>query len=253
MLNEILPAQEKLLSFLLVLARVSGAVAFLPIPGWRRSPEATRIVLALSLTVALVPACPKPPHLNPGLGELAVWVIQDLGWGVFLGLTVNLLVEGFVLAAQCIGLQAGFSYASTIDPGSEADSTVLQVFAQLAANLLFFAFRMDAELIRALANSFSLHQPGAWTLQWNTFSQVAELGAEVWRTALRLSIPILALLLMLDLAVALYGKVQAQVQLTTLSFPIKIVMALASLAVFAAAMPGVFRAQMDRWVAMAMR
>lgn len=246
-------SQERLIGFLLVLARISGVMAFFPVPGWKRSPEAARIVLTLALAIVLMPVWPKAPAPNPTLGDIAIWVAREISWGLLLGLAVNIVVEGFVLAAQCIGLQAGFSYASTIDPGSDADSTVLQVFAQLTANLLFFAFRMDEELVRALAGSIVHHPPGTWSPQWSDFQQLAEFGAEMWRTSLRLAIPILSLLVLLDLAIALYGKVQAQVQLVALSFPIKILMSLAALGALTAAMPGVLRTQLDRWLVFAMR
>jgi len=42
-----------LCGFLLVLARVSGLIAFVPIPGLAAGPDSSRIVLALALTVTL--------------------------------------------------------------------------------------------------------------------------------------------------------------------------------------------------------
>ena len=49
------------------------------------------------------------------------------------GLVAAFLTEGFQLGAQVISLQAGYSFATTIDPTSGADSTVLLTIAQLAA------------------------------------------------------------------------------------------------------------------------
>ena len=46
--------------FLLVLARVSGVIVMVPIPGITAGPDASRIVLALALTVALLPAGSAP-------------------------------------------------------------------------------------------------------------------------------------------------------------------------------------------------
>ena len=39
--------------FLLALARVSGVVVFVPIPGFSAGPDASRVVLALALTIWL--------------------------------------------------------------------------------------------------------------------------------------------------------------------------------------------------------
>ena len=58
-------------------------------------------------------------------GQLVVWAIPIIGFGLTVGLAVAFLTEGFQMAAQSIGLQAGYAYASTIDPTSQADASVL--------------------------------------------------------------------------------------------------------------------------------
>lgn len=49
-------------------------------------------------------------------------------------------------------------------------------------------------------------------------------------TGLRLALPVLGLLLLTDLCLALASKIQAQLQLLSLAFPLKILVALAALA-----------------------
>ena len=63
-----------------------------------------------------------------------------------------------------LGLQAGYAYASTIDPNTEADSGILLVFAQLMAGLLFFALGLDREVLRLFAQSLDKIPPGAYVL-----------------------------------------------------------------------------------------
>ena len=60
-----------LYGFLLVLARVSGVIAFVPIPGVSAGPDASRIVLALALTMALSPVWPAPVVDGPVVGTAA--------------------------------------------------------------------------------------------------------------------------------------------------------------------------------------
>src|ERR1044071_4544437 len=111
-----------LFAFLLVLARVAGFVTFLPVPGFRGTPDSTRVVLAIAISLALFPVWPALPDAVPSTGQLVVWVFAEAGFGLAAGLAVAFLTEGFQLAAQVLGLQAGYGYASTIDPASEADS-----------------------------------------------------------------------------------------------------------------------------------
>ncbi|MCC6389704.1 MAG: flagellar biosynthetic protein FliR [Bryobacterales bacterium] len=232
-------------SFVLVLARVSGVVALVPVPGWRKGPDVARIVFSLALTAALFPVWPAPPKVSPGIGELAGWILAECFFGLLLGIGVGFVMEGFTLAMQILGLQAGYAYASTIDPSSDADSSVLQVIAQLGTSLLFFSFRLDAELLRSLAASFEKHPAGVWMGGWDQAGSLLALGADMWKTAFRLALPVLALLVMLDVCLALLGRVQAQLQLLTLAFPAKMLVTLVTLAALAGVLPAVFRQQAE--------
>ncbi|HXG35166.1 MAG TPA: hypothetical protein VNJ11_17510, partial [Bryobacteraceae bacterium] len=50
---------ETVWAFWLVLARVAGALALVPLPGVRSGAEPARILLALALTAALYPRWPQ--------------------------------------------------------------------------------------------------------------------------------------------------------------------------------------------------
>jgi flagellar biosynthetic protein FliR len=232
-------------SFVLVLARVTGVMALVPVPGWRRGPDVARIVFSLALTAALFPVWPAPPKMSPTAGELTGWIVSECFFGLLLGVGAGFVMEGFTLAMQVLGLQAGYAYASTVDPSSDADSSVLQVIAQLGTSLLFFCFRLDAELLRSLAASFEKHPAGVWMGDWGQAESLLALGADMWKTAFRLALPVLALLVMMDVCLALLGRVQAQLQLLTLAFPAKMLVTLVTLATLAGVLPAVFRQQTE--------
>lgn len=240
---------DTLWSFLLVLTRTSGTMALLPLAGWRRAPDPARIVFSLSLTLALYPVWPRLPNSHPGLGMACTWLIRELAVGLSLGIATSMLIEGFLIAAQVIGMQAGYSYASTIDPSSEADSGVLQVITQLAAGLLFFAFRLDAEVVRALATSYQKYPVGTLFQDWHQVDGLLRMGTDMWKTALRLALPVVFLLMMLDLSLALLGRIQAQLQLLTMAFPVKMLTTLLTLAALAGAFSFLFQEQAEKLVA----
>ncbi len=218
-----------LYGFLLVLVRVSAALVFVPLPGIRQGPEATRIVLAMALTLLLFPQWPRV-EVEPGAGQLAAWLVSDAALGVLIGVAVGFVTEAFGIAAQAIGLEAGFAYASMVDPQTQADSGVLLVFAQLGAGLMFFALGLDREVVRIFARSLETFPPGASIPSKLGLGALARLGSGMFTTGLRLALPALALLTLVDLALALLGRLNAQLQLLTLSFPLKMLAAIAVLA-----------------------
>ena len=141
-----------------------------------------------------------------------------------------------------MGLQAGYAYASTVDPSTQADSGILVVFSQLAAGLLFFALGLDREVLRVFARSLETCPPGTFTLTRPAAEQILSLGATMFSTGLRLALPMVALLIMVDISLALLGRVNSQLQLLTVAFPIKMMVGLTLLGWLTLLFPVLFRA-----------
>jgi len=235
-----------MLAFLLVLARVAGLILFLPLPVIRGVPDPIRVIFALALTFALFPAWPSLANELPSFGWLAASAIAEAGFGLATGLAVGFLNEAFQLAAQILGIQAGYGFASTIDPASQADSGVLQVLMSLITGLLFFTLGIDRELVRILGVSFEKFPAGAWAPAAASLDGVLRLGSGIFAIGLRLAMPVIALLLLLDLALALLGRMQQQLQLLSLAFPIKMLAALAILVTLAPVVARIFSASAER-------
>ena len=219
-----------LYAFLLVLARVSGVFVFVPLPGIQAGPAIIRAALSASITLALMPLWPTIPSAGMSFGTLVGWLLAEAGLGIGVGVAVAFLSEIFQMGAQIISLQAGYSFASTIDPTSGADSSVLLAIAQTTAGLLFFALGLDHQVLQAFAQSLRVHPPGHVTLSPSMLNQVVQTGSIVFSTGLRLVLPLLALLLIVDISLALLARLNSQLQLVALAFPIKMMVSLGLLA-----------------------
>jgi flagellar biosynthesis protein FliR len=227
-----------LYGFALTLARVSGALVFVPLPGIRAVAEPARAGLALAMTMSLASRWPAPAG-PVAIGTLAAWMISEAALGVAMGIGMAIALEAFALAAQVFGLQAGYAYASTIDPNSEADSGVLLVFAQLIAGMMFFALGLDREVLRLFAQSLDVTVAGTYVPGPAAAAPVIHLGSALFAAGVRLALPVVALLLMVDVALALLGRLNQQLQLLSLAFPVKMLLALAVLTWTAAMFPRV--------------
>src|SRR5689334_20338703 len=90
-----------LYSFLLVLARISGAMVFVPIPGATSAPQPVRVVLSLAVTLSLFPVWPTVTVV-PGVGLLTGWLLGEAALGIVIGLLVGFIAEAFVLFGQMV-------------------------------------------------------------------------------------------------------------------------------------------------------
>jgi len=234
-----------LFGFVAVLARVSGALIFVPLPGLRQAPAMARIVLAVSLTLALSPLWPNVTA-EPAIGWMLVLLASESVLGLTIGLAVGFLMEILMVAAQIFGMQAGYSYASTINPSTDADSNVLLVVAELMGGLLFFALGLDREVIRVFAASLAVHPPGAFAVKASSARAMISLGSGMLATGMQLAMPLVALLMLVDVALALLGRMHQQLQLITLAFPVKMLATLAFLAAILVLFLPVYRAAAER-------
>ena len=226
---------------LLVLARVGGSLVFVPLPGVKSAPDSARIALALGFTLALYGQWPVVRTDAVTVAALAGWALAEAAVGLAIGVSVAIALEAFTLSAQVLGLQAGYAYASTIDPNTEADSGILLVFAQLMSGMLFFALGLDREILRLFAISLEKVPPGEYVFGRATAEPLIRLGATLFSVGVRLALPVVALLVMVDVALALLGRINAQLQLLTLAFPAKMLTTLILLSWLAATFPRVLR------------
>lgn len=249
---EVLIPLDLMFGFLLALARVGALLALVPLPGFSQAPKTARLVLALGLSFALAPLRPAPAAPS-GAGALLAWMASEAALGLTAGVVVALLNEGFLVACQMLGMQAGFSYATTIDPASEADSGVLQVFGHLAASLLFFSLGLDRHLIRIGASGMANHPPGAFALGGDALGAVVGLGAGMLELGVRLALPVAGFLMLADIALALLGRLNAHLQLLMLAFPAKMLASMMLLAAVAGAFPVLYERAAARSLAVLAR
>lgn len=236
--------------FLWTLARVAGVFAFLPLGSFRATPEPVKAILALAFTAMLWPLwraqAAAPRELS--MAGIVAGMVGEAALGLAIGMAVAIALELFSAAAQMVSLQAGFGFASTIDPTSGADSTALITVAQVTAGLLFFAVGGDRALVRVLADSLRLCPPPAFAMNSGWADAMTRFSSTIFSAGLRLAAPVLALLLLADFSLAVLGRLQAQLQLVTLTMPVKLLATMLVLAATMAFHPGFLTAALEQAV-----
>jgi flagellar biosynthesis protein FliR len=233
------------LNYVLLLARSAGFVTFLPIPGMRNFPAPPKVVLAILLTALAGPLARGVPDASFLNGDAAVWmltwmIVAEAAFGIALGAAVGLLLEAFGLAAQILGFQAGYSYVNMIDPTTQVDASILNVMLALLGSLLFFCFDLHLQLLRAWFAGLEHWPLGSFFTRPIDALRMVQLGGVMFETAVRLSFPVIAVLLLIDLTLGLLNQINGRLQLLTLAFPAKILAAVALMYPLLALAPRLF-------------
>jgi flagellar biosynthetic protein FliR len=233
---------DLLIAFLLIFARVAGVIRFLPLPGGSAFPAMVKAAVSVLLTFSLLPLARVRIPPDAGAWTISAWTMREAAFGLAVGMAVQFLAETLGLAAQILGFQAGYSYINTVDPSTQVDAAILNVLLTLLGGLLFFSFDVHLHVIRALAWSLEVLPAGeaAATAGWGAALRLVRLGGAALETAVRLAFPIVAVLLLLDLALALLSYVHARMQLLSLSFPIKMLVTMLCLSAMLSAGPRLY-------------
>lgn len=246
--GEALFTYATLFGFLFTLARISAVFAFLPLAAFRGASDASKVILSIAFTLILWPEWRGPVLVDASIGRIVAGLAGEAVLGLAIGLSLAIALEVFQIAAQVVSLQAGFGFASTIDPNSGADSTVLLSLAQTTAGLLFFATGADRLLVRALADSLRLCPPESFAAQKVWAGAMIQFSASIFGLGLRLAAPIVALLMLADAALAVLGRVQTQIQLVSLTIPVKLAASMLLMAATLPMQPGFFRTVMAQCI-----
>jgi len=160
--------------------------------------------------------------------------------GLLLGLTLQFLIDAAGLAGQIVGIQAGFSLVTILDPQSQADTPVLSTLHQLAALLIFLRLNVHHWLLRGLAASFAYLPPGGGTLRLAMGGNLLRAAAAIWQVGVEIAAPAVAATLLCDVALGFFGKASPQMPVVFVGLSAKTLLGLIVLAGSLAFWPGLW-------------
>lgn len=243
--GEVTVSVSLIYSFLLVVARIGGALLFVPIPTMKGAADPVRVVLVLAIALSLYSVWPTVPADITALTYCG-FLLADAAYGLAVGLLISFLSEVGLMFGQLCGFQAGFSYASTIDPDSQADSPVLSSIAQTLMALLFVTLGFHRYVIRLFAESLTTMPPGKVIISRHWGELVIRAADSLFSIGMRLALPVIGLMLMVELTLALLSRMNSQLQLISMSMPLKILAALATISILLMLFPSVYTGYADQ-------
>jgi flagellar biosynthetic protein FliR len=122
-----------------------------------------------------------------------------------------------------IGLQMGLSFAVFYDPQNAGQSAVLSEFLGLLATLIFLAMNGHLLALSVLAESFHLLPIGTTPIAAQSLAAVVSWAAVLFSAGVLLSLPIVAALLIANIAMGVLSRVAPQLNLFAVGFPVTIV------------------------------
>ncbi len=235
----------------LALVRVSGIAVFAPFFSSTALPVRAKAVFVGALAFLLAPLVAALPGAQAALSCRAL--IGELAVGMVYGLSLAMVTEMLLFAGQIAGMQFSFSLVNLLDPSSPIETPLMGELFRLMGTLVIITAGLDRILIASLVRSFRAVPLGGFSLDPPAALAIVRAAAGIFFAALELAAPVLAATMLVEIAVALIGKLSPQLPVMMLTVPIKTLTGFALLAGSLALWPRFIEARFDGLLDMAER
>jgi len=218
------------LGFALVLVRVGGVLAFLPIVGGRGVPASARVACVLGLALVLFPVVtPDLPAVTWEPVPLALLGCAELLFGLLVGLSASLIFHSLRISGELVGRQMGMAMAISADPSTGVRTTVVGNFLNAVAVLTFFAINGHHVMLRALRTSFSTFPMGTFISADLARRTVVSAASGSFVLAFQLAAPLLVVTFMMSLVMALMARLAPGMNVLIFGFALRLLVGLSGL------------------------
>lgn len=197
-----------------------------PIIGARLVSPKIRIVFAISVTLALMPAIPPVPSVD-ALSILGfIVVIQQILIGAVMGFIVQLLFQIPAFGGQLIAMQNGLGMSKIMDPLNGVNvATIGQLFL-MTANLIFLALNGHLVMFQVLAESFNTLPISEGGLPYQSYKDLVGYTSWMFASSLLIALPTIVALLIVNMSFGVISKVASQFNIISIGFPFNMVFGL---------------------------
>ena len=215
-----------LAAFLWPLTRVLALVASAPVLGNPSVPLRVRLGLAVMITLIVAPTLGPMPQVEPGSHAGLLILAQQIVIGLALGFAMRVVFVAVEMAGELVGLQMGLGFATFFDPENAGDIPVVGKFLGLVATLFFLTLNGHLQMISLLSQSFSALPISGAALAATGFRSLVSWGGEIFAAGLLLALPLLAALLITNLALGILTRAAPQLNIFTVGFPLTLAIGL---------------------------
>jgi flagellar biosynthesis protein FliR len=217
------PSPREVIFFMLVLSRVAGIFAALPVFGGKVLPTRIKVLIVLMITLVCFPALSVTlPQMPSDAFSLALLALSEVMIGLTLAFITQIIFAAVEFSGQIIGMQMGLTISSIIDPTRGTQTQIMSVVQTLFATLLFLSLNIHHMFIRAIIDSFKVIPLGGWRMSGELVNFLVMRTADVFIIGIRLAAPVMVALLLTTVALGIMARAFPQMNIFMISLPLNV-------------------------------
>jgi flagellar biosynthetic protein FliR len=211
--------------FLLVLVRMTGLFVIAPIFGRRNIPTYFKIGFSFFIALILVNTTAiQPVQYDGSILAYVLLVTREFIVGLSIGFVSYMVFTAIYVAGEIIDMQIGFGIVNVIDPISNIQVPITSNIYFILSMLLLFSVNGHHVIIKALFDSFSTLPLGTSVFDASLTDGLMKLFTTVFMTGFKIAAPIVAAILVTDIALGVISRMVPQLNIFVIGMPLKIFM-----------------------------
>lgn len=202
--------------------RIGAMMMANPVFGSRSVPVRVRIMLTLVMTMVVAPLLPPLPEVDVFTSQGMLISLHEILIGLTLGFSLQLVFAAFVMAGDYVANAMGLGFASMVDPVNGVNVPIVSQFLLIVVFLLFFAFGGHLLLVEVIVTSFVAVPVGIPDINPERALMVAGWASRMFGIAVLASIPVVASLLLIYVALGVMTRAAPQLNIFSVGFPLTI-------------------------------
>jgi flagellar biosynthetic protein FliR len=211
-------------SFLWPFFRIGSMFMVAPITGGQYVPVRARLMLAVAVTLVVMPLLPELPVADPFSLTMLTLILQQLLIGVAMGFALMLVFTAIVTGGQLIAMQMGLGFAAMVDPANGQQVPVLSQLYLIMTTLLFLVMDGHLVLIALLVESFQTLPIGPVGIDRDGFWEIVQWGSKMFAGAVWMALPAVASILVVNIAFGVMARAAPQLNIFSIGFPVTMIM-----------------------------
>lgn len=212
--------ETMLRSFLWPLFRISGMFMSMVIIGSAIISPQKRLILAIVVTMVVVPVLPAMPTVELVGVEAFIISIHQIIIGVAIGFVSRLIFETFIVGGQIIAMSSGLGFAQINDPSSGVTVPAVGQFFLMIATLVFLSLDGHLFMFEIIVNSFTTLPVTKSGMPIVGIYELLSFAGSMFSAGLMMALAAVISLLMVNLSFGILTKVAPTLNIFVIGFPI---------------------------------
>jgi len=212
--------ESMLRSFLWPFFRISGMFMSMVVIGSFIVSRIKRVMLALVMTLVVVPVLPEMPAVGLIGFEAAIISVHQILIGLAVGFVSRLIFETFIVGGQIVAMSSGLGFAQINDPSSGVTVPAIGQFFLMIATLVFLAMDGHLMMFEIIIRSFDTLPVSTTGLPAVSFIEILNFAGLMFSAGLMMALAAVISLLLVNLSFGILTKVAPTLNIFAIGFPI---------------------------------